>query len=122
MKKKLMMLGTVLVISAVSAQAAFAATPNENLQGQATLSVSETQFDMSKFDWSKVKQGKAVEAGKVSEAAKGTLTSPGGGKSISAPSLAATDAEIDLSNVREGKAKAIGKVSGTSKGATTTKK
>ncbi|RED61813.1 hypothetical protein [Cohnella lupini] len=108
MKKKLLLLGAALAISAVSAQAVFAAQ-------EPTLSI--TKSDASLPDISNVKIGEAKAIGKVNLSGVEFATTTDPGKAT----LVASGVKLDLSKVKmlKGELKAVGKVSIPSGGQTT---
>ncbi|BBI36472.1 hypothetical protein [Cohnella abietis] len=114
MKKKLLMLGAALAISAVSAQAVFAAKPDSATENRATLVATDAKLDLSN-----VKVGKAVAIGKVKGTYKGK-TLPSTAKANGAVTIETTESQLDWSKVKEGKAEAIGPVSGNFEGSKTT--
>ncbi|WP_028562949.1 hypothetical protein [Paenibacillus pinihumi] len=105
MKKKMVLLGAVLAISAVTAQAAFAAPNN----GASTVKPS-LEAVKGQPDFSNVKEGTFTIIGPVSGDFKGKGTT--GAANGSEATLQETDAKPDLSKVKEGKAVAVGKVKG----------
>jgi hypothetical protein len=108
MKKKLLLLGAALAISAVSAQAVFAAQ-------EPTLSI--TKSDACLPDISNVKIGEAKAIGKVNLSGVEFATTTAPGKAT----LVASGVKLDLSKVKvvKGELKAVGKVNVSGTGFTT---
>jgi len=101
MKKKITLLGAALVISVVSAQAAFASTPVKETVGKVSIEATQSKLDLSNV---KVGQAKAVDV-KLKGILEGTTKASTADAIIT---LEAVESKLDLSNVKVGKAKAIG--------------